>query len=478
MGISWGLLWQFQSSRRSIVEAQQNRSTSAEATPNPAQPAFAGYLGSAACARCHSDLYTSFSRTRMGRSLIPVTPGIVKTLSIPGSIYSQTLIGISEAFSKDAKLYQSEYQTGPDGKDIFRNSRQIDWIIGAGQNGYGALVKRGDFLFEAPLSLYAKTGGWELSPGYESRDLGFNRLILPGCLFCHSGRPIPVDETTAKLEAAAPAPSAIGCENCHGPGAAHVETMSTKNSPLHGPQIVNPGRLTAYLENDLCMSCHEDGDSKVLRPGRSYKDFRPGTPLDDTFSILMVPPNRDNPEDSDHVQHFYAMSMSKCYRESGGQLRCATCHDPHIEPTATEAPTHFNKICADCHAKKICTLPMPARQATSPPDNCIGCHMPRREAPEIAHSSLTNHRILARPGEPWPEAAYRQTTPELPDLIHLNPVAGRADQFPLLSLLDAYSQLVDRKPEYRASYQKVLSELAKTDPNHATVQFAFGRKRS
>jgi predicted Zn-dependent protease len=46
----------------------------------------------------------------------------------------------------------------------------------------------------------------------------------------------------------------------------------------------------------------------------------------------------------------------------------------------------------------------------------------------------------------------------------------------LLSLLDAYSQLVDRKPEYRASYQKVLSELAKSDPNHATVQFALGRK--
>jgi tetratricopeptide (TPR) repeat protein len=102
--------------------------------------------------------------------------------------------------------------------------------------------------------------------------------------------------------------------------------------------------------------------------------------------------------------------------------------------------------------------------------------MPRRAVPEIAHTSLTNHRILARPGEPWPEAAYRQTTPELPDLVHLNPVPGRPDHFPLLSLLDAYSELIDRKPEYRTSYLKVLSELEKSDPNHASVQFALGRR--
>lgn len=412
----------------------------------------------------------------MGRSLVPVTPEIAKTLSISGSTYSAAFNRHFEAFSKDGKLYQCEYETNADGQDVFRICRPIDWIIGAGQNGFGALVQRGDFLFEAPLSLYSKTGRWELSPGYESRDLGFNRTILPGCLFCHGGRPIPLAESTSKLEAVSPALSAIGCENCHGPGAAHVEAMSTKNSAHPGSRIVNPGRLTASLENDLCMSCHEDGDSKVLKPGKSYNDFRPGEPLDNTLSILKVPPSRDAGEDSDHVQHFYAMSMSKCYRGSGGELRCATCHDPHIEPTQAEAPEHFNKICMDCHAKRVCTLPMAARRATSPPDNCIQCHMPRREAPEIAHSSLTNHRILARPGEPWPEAAYQQTTPELPDLIHLDRVPGRNDQLPLLSLLDAYGELIDRYPEYRAPYQKVLSELEKSDPNHANVQFALGRR--
>lgn len=474
-GIFGGLLFLFQPSWQGVVEAQQNRQANTGPTPNPEQPSHGGYVGSAACARCHMDQYTTFSRTRMGRSLTPVTPDLIKTLSLPDSTYSQNPDRHFETFSKDGKLYQSEYQTSTDGRDIFRNTREVNWIMGAGQNGFGALVKRGDFLFEAPLSFYAKTERWELSPGYETRDLGFNRLILPGCLFCHSGRPIPLAQT-GKFKPTAPTLSAIGCENCHGPGAAHILAKSTKNSPLKGSQIVNPGLLTASLENNICMSCHEDGDSKVLRPGKSYEDFRPGAPLDDTLSIFMVPRSRDNPDDSDHVQHFYAMSMSKCYRGSGGQLRCATCHDPHIEPTAAEAPAHFNQICVGCHAKQICSLPLPARQATSPPDNCIGCHMPRRSVPEIAHTSLTNHRILARPGEPWPEAAYQQTTPELPDLVHLNPVPGRADHFPLLTLLDAYSELIERKPEYRASYSKVLSELEKSDPNHASVQFALGRR--
>jgi len=85
-----------------------------------------------------------------------------------------------------------------------------------------------------------------------------------------------------------------------------------------GSQIVNPERLTAELENDICMSCHESGDSHALKPGKKYDDFRPGTPLDNTVSIFMVPRRRDDPDNGDHVQHYYEMSMSKCFRASAG----------------------------------------------------------------------------------------------------------------------------------------------------------------
>jgi Tetratricopeptide repeat len=300
--------------------------------------------------------------------------------------------------------------------------------------------------------------------------------VLPGCISCHSGRPNPVDQDTGKYLPETFSQTAIGCENCHGPGAAHVHEMRLSPALRNGSKIVNPEHLSAPLENDICMSCHEAGDARVPRPGKTYQDFRPGTPLDDVVSILMVPLKPDAPDDSDHVQHYFEMSMSKCFRATAGQLRCATCHNPHVEPTNEEAPAVFNAKCMDCHANRMCTLPAAQRKQTSPADNCIGCHMPSRDTPQTAHTSLTNHRILVRPGEPWPDEAFQQTTPELPDLIHLNRVPGRDEDLPAMTLLEGYREIAERKPEYSAAYQETLSRLERSDPENAVVQQALGRR--
>jgi tetratricopeptide (TPR) repeat protein len=395
-------------------------------------------------------------------------------MKLPGIFYSSTLDRHYEVFSRGGKLYQIEYQTGPDGAEIFRNMHEVQWIVGANANGSGGLLLRGNYLFEAPLSFYEKTQQWELSPGYEPSDLGFNRPVPAGCISCHSGRPNPLDQETGKYRAEPFSQTAIGCENCHGPGAAHVREMRLSPSLRHGSNIVNPGHLSASLENDICMSCHEAGDARVPRAGKTYQDFRPGTPLDDTVSIFMIPLKPGVPDESDHVQHYFEMSMSKCFRATAGQLRCATCHNPHIEPAKEQAPDFFNAKCMDCHASRMCTLPAAQRNQTTPADNCIGCHMLSRNTPQLSHTSLTNHRILARPGEPWPEEAFHQATPELPDLIDLNRVPGRDP--PELSLLEAYREIAQRKPEYTESYRKALSQLEQISPENSIVQQALGRR--
>jgi hypothetical protein len=433
------------------------------------------YVGSVACSRCHLDIYRTFSRTRMGRSLKRVTPLVLKDMELPGTVQSDSLDRHFEVFVRDGRLFQSEYQSRANGDDVFRNAQQIEWIIGAGVNGFGGLIKRGSYLFEAPLSFFARADKWDLSPGYENTDIGFNRPIVAGCISCHSGRPSPADQDTGKFEPVPFSQTAIGCENCHGPGEEHIRAMG-KNSQSPGSQIVDPGRLSAELENDICMSCHEAGDSRVPRPGKTYQDFRPGTPLDDTLSILMVPLKRGDPDNKDHVQHYFEMSMSKCFRASAGQLRCATCHDPHVEPSASEAPAFFNSRCMNCHANRPCKLQQSSRRQTSPPDNCIGCHMPLREATETAHTSLTNHRILARPGEPWPDEAFQQTTEILPDLVHVNRAQDGSTELPALVLLEAYREIAERRPEYLAAYQRTLGELERTNPDVAVVQLALGRR--
>jgi predicted Zn-dependent protease len=103
--------------------------------------------------------------------------------------------------------------------------------------------------------------------------------------------------------------------------------------------------------------------------------------------------------------------------------------------------------------------------------------MPKRDIGVILHSSATSHRIMARPDEPLPEAAFRETTSALPDLVHLSGTPGQSGVAPpRLTLLQAYGELMDKGPEYRDRYLAVLAELEHTQPENALVQASLGRK--
>src|SRR5579859_2801495 len=125
----------------------------------------------------------------MARSMYPAAAAFLAGVPLPATLYDQRLDRHFEVKFKGADLYQSEYQTGVDGKELFRDRHKVDWIIGSGSHGFGAITRRGDYLFETPLSFYSQEHRWALSPGYQLGDLGFSRPILPGCATCHSGRP-------------------------------------------------------------------------------------------------------------------------------------------------------------------------------------------------------------------------------------------------------------------------------------------------
>jgi predicted Zn-dependent protease len=103
--------------------------------------------------------------------------------------------------------------------------------------------------------------------------------------------------------------------------------------------------------------------------------------------------------------------------------------------------------------------------------------MKKRDVQEISHSSITNHRILARPDEPFPDIAFRQMTPALPDLIHLNASPGKKHvPPPALTLLQAYGELTEKHPEYLGRYYSVLDQLQRTDAGNPLVQAALGNR--
>jgi predicted CXXCH cytochrome family protein len=434
-------------------------------------PSSAGYVGSKVCAQCHAPIASKYSRTDMGRSMSEITPTLLGKIPTAASVIDDRLHRHFDVRAEDGRLLQSEYEIGEDGNEVFRETHPVDWIIGSGANGFGALTKRGEFLFEAPLSFYSKTQAWALSPGYEFGDYGFNRPILPGCIACHSGRPQAVLGGNGKFLDPPFRELAIGCENCHGPGEAHVREMREGDSgdERGTHSIVNPAKLEPWLADNICMSCHQTGDAIVLKAGKDYRDFRPGTPLDDTLAIFMVPPRRDSPQ-TDLLEHYFSMTLSKCYRSSGGRLSCIGCHDPHVEPANQDAPAYYRQKCLSCHTEKSCALPFAIRQRKTPPDDCVGCHMPKRNVQVIAHAVLTNHRIVAQAEEPYPDAAFHMTTPQMPDLVHLSAIPTKRDDpvSPMIRL-QAYGQLMIPNPDYRGRYFALAKQLEAANSNNVDV---------
>jgi hypothetical protein len=438
------------------------------------------YVGSKACSRCHEEIYRTYTRTLMGRSMaLPSDPSQLNFPRTTITIRVEKLKRDYQTFRSGTDLYQSEYELGPDGVPVFRDIRRISFVLGAGENGIGYLVQQGNYLFEAPLSYYAKPHAWELSPGYEFADYGFLRTIPPDCIVCHSGRPRPVADRPGLYRNPPFEELAIGCENCHGPGQLHVAER-TQGAPVAGtvdPSIVNPADLSGWLANNLCMVCHQGGDTRILQPGKTYLDFRPGVPLDRTVGIFAVPFTPQAPPQDPLLQQYVQMVLSKCYRGSGGRLTCIICHNPHFQPTAAEAPAYYREKCLGCHTEHSCKLPVTRRLRGFPPDDCIGCHMPRQNLEKISHSALTNHRIIAYPGEPFPNAAYHMTTPLLADLVHLDAVPGEAHKpvAPFV-LLQAYGQLMESHPEYKTRYYQLLDKLALLEPHNPLILSAVGRR--
>ena len=191
------------------------------AAPRNTDPDVA-YMGSKVCAGCHREIYDSYVASAMGRSMMPVDAAAEPFPADAAPVVSERL---NRRFFNERRpdgIYQRETEAKASGKPPFDNAHRLAYVIGSGVNGFSYLVRRGNFLVQAPLSYYRRTATWGLSPGYEfatpGEDYGFNRTIHAACLQCHAGRPRPQADQAGLYEDPPFAELAIGCENCHGAG--------------------------------------------------------------------------------------------------------------------------------------------------------------------------------------------------------------------------------------------------------------------
>ena len=149
------------------------------------------------------------------------------------------------------------------------------------------------------------------------------------CLGCHDfGPDAPVHALMQGSHGGDPAAMTgpHGCEDCHGPSAAHTRAP-TRNSPAvsFGPRWT----ATSAAQDSQCLACHEENIAK------HWKN-----------ALHMV-----------------------------NNLTCVTCHDIHVEEDRVLFPKQQAEVCTVCHkSQKQGIHGMQKRASRNPP--CTECHNP------------------------------------------------------------------------------------------------------
>lgn len=356
------------------------------------------YVGMETCRSCHANIHDTYIHTGMGASFGRATPSRSGAdFGTHALVHDPDTDFYYYPFFQDSVMYIREFRLS--GKDTVHNRlEKISYIVGSGHHTNSHIIDRNGYLYQAPITYYTQSKRWDLAPGYEDgANSRFSRILATECITCHNHLPGHVAGSENKYF---DMPEGIGCERCHGPGQLHVEAMlagrTVDTSRVADRTIVNPRRLPRDRQTDLCQRCHLQGVA-VLKPGRTFFDFRPGMALGEVMNVFL-PRYADSDERFIMASQADRLRQSACYLQSK-ELTCITCHHPHVSVKVT-GKEKYNQACQGCHVKKGCSAPMAERKAKQ--DDCSGCHMPKSGSIDIPHVSITDHFIRKdyRPAPP------------------------------------------------------------------------------
>ncbi|MDE3156878.1 MAG: c-type cytochrome, partial [Acidobacteriota bacterium] len=184
--------------------------------------AAAHYVGSAACASCHADLYRRWKQTPMAN--VVRDPRQAPSAIIPAlSTNHVAPFTVGQVALVYGSIWKQRYFTKI-GDDYY--PLPVQWEVA-----------------NHKWSKYVVPSGadWWV-PFYPADNM--QRPTGPTCDGCHS---VGYDVHTKQV-----AEWNVGCERCHGPGSAHVAHPTAEN-------ILNPARMDAVAATDTCIQCHSQG---------------------------------------------------------------------------------------------------------------------------------------------------------------------------------------------------------------------------
>jgi hypothetical protein len=324
------------------------------------------YVGAAVCAECHAETFRRQSASHHALTLVPAaTRGAVAGLH-GGASLDDRATGIAyHVATRNGQLYEVLSRNGKE-----TGAARMDYLLGSGHHGISPMGFDGTEWRYLALTYYA-TKGWDFSPMHQNGDAHARLQNAAGwpvsvpelqkCFGCHSTR---VEFAGSRIDAAQ-TELGVHCEACHGPGRTHVEAARKRSAD---PAITNPRKWSTTSFLALCRQCHNENST-----------------LDGT--LFGIPKDPRSPGLAKF--QVYEMEQSRCFKQSGGAMRCTTCHDPHgdTEPS----PAFYTDKCLGCHQ------PHAAGQTAcpvSPKGACISCHMPQVQVEK--HTYFADHWIRAR----------------------------------------------------------------------------------
>lgn len=352
---------------RSTVERVRDESTW---WPTKRLPAAKRYAGAQACAQCHSDIYDSQSRTAMARTAMAAADSTI--------LHAGSSIRLGAYTYAVARAQSGMTLTISAGADSVR--KPLTWAFGDGSVGQSYVSQESNSYTEERFTYFASTHSFGLTPGRidgvpVTMPMALGRPVsnqeARKCFVCHTtGMNADPELDPNRLM------MGVTCEACHGPGADHAEdpALSEAGGQAH---IFNPARLTPTESVDFCGSCHSTWWDTELMGATGLATVR--------FPA-------------------YRLEKSRCWGNGDARLTCVACHNPH-QPLVHEAAA-YDHNCLACHSPATGVGKTAAEQARVCPvstKDCVTCHMPKYELPEM-HAKFTDHNIrVVRAGAGFPD---------------------------------------------------------------------------
>jgi predicted CXXCH cytochrome family protein len=354
-------------------------------------------------------------------------------------------------YRDDGKVWLSYERPGD---PLVHGKRELLYYIGQGRRGRTYLFSEGGFVFESPVNWYADRQVWDMAPAYgDVSEIPLNLPALTSCLNCHvSGVRAPINGTENKYATPIFLYSGVTCERCHGPGAEHAR----------GGAIINPAKLPPRLRDQICMQCHLEGNVAIERAGKHIYEFSPGDDLAEYVRYFVLTGNV--PSGLRATSQFEALAQSLCKKKSGDAMSCVSCHDPHQTVPPEQRVAFYRAKCIACHGQAFAAKHHPKQES------CISCHMPASLSSDVAHTEVTDHRILRNPAK---ETTMPSTTGAMPDLISFPPSDQKEQGSRELAL--AWQSLVDSGMTMAQPKTDQLLQIALTQsPNDPALLSALG----